>query len=153
MKTKWKHLHCTCPCHTNKGCSCTAKLSLRQTNGGGSNTITTKRHPEFSLTLQLKPPLKHLKSWATDSQQWLHSNFSWLLRGGRGTHIRGPPTQRSLERGGTGPSAPLLLQPERRKPQHRCSCSLTRIWKFFQIQCPKVFLVCLYLLEKWKHQY
>ena len=57
--------------------------------------------------------LKHVYSWATHSQQWLHSNLSWLLRGGRCTHLRGLPTQRSLERGGIGPSAPLLLQPER----------------------------------------
>ena len=55
------------------------------------------------------PSFKHLYNWATRS----HSNFSWLLCGGRSTHLRGPPTQRSPERGGVGPSAPLLLQPER----------------------------------------
>ena len=40
-----------------------------------------------------------------------------------------------------------------RKPQHRCSCPLTRIWRFLQIQWPKVFSICLHVPEKWSHQY
>ena len=35
-----------------------------------------------------------------------------------------------------------------RKPQHRCSCPLTRIRKLFQIQCPMVFVAHMHLPEK-----
>ena len=46
-------------------------------------------------------------------------------------------------------TAPRHLLDLPRKPQHRWSCPLTRIWKFFQNPpCPKVFLVCLHLPEK-----
>ena len=35
----------------------------------------------------------------------------------------------------------------KKKTKHKCSFTLTRIWNFFHIQCPTVFVTCLHLPE------